>query len=154
MKNTPEDLWTISAKALTAQKLLRALASSDPSDVLPSIRLLIAYPDQLHNFVQTIPTLAWELLEYATEPLEVVYPLRKVKIKEEGESLKICVRWVKQPKLLRFLQKYGPHWALLDAKVTTLPAVFAVKDCYDKQYPYQVVRTMVINEDNSFSFIR
>ena len=156
LKNTPEDLWAVSTKDSTAQELLHSLALSHSPSSLPLLRVLIAYLDQLHDFVQMVPPLAWELLEYATEPTEIVYPQKRNQIRSPNSKPEICILWAKQPRLLQFLQKYGPHWAMPAYLATTVPKseTFTTKDCYDKRYPYQAVKTVVIAEDDSFSFIR
>lgn len=131
---------------------LDAIVAKQPS--LPVVQLLIAYVDQLHSFVQQIPPLAWELLEHAQEPLEIVYPQRKQKFVRPGESAEICVRWVKQPRLLKFLQKAGPQWVRRVSSVAASPTDFTVVDCYDRQSPYSRVKTVAIAADNTFSFLR
>ena len=156
LKNTPEDLWAVSVKDLAAQELLLDLVPTNQPSQLPTFRVLIAYSDQLYDFVQTVPPLAWELLEYATEPLEIIYSQKKKRVKDWGTSAEICVRWAKQPKLSQFLRKYGPHWAVPDSLATAMnrPKTFLTKECYDKNYPYQMVKTIAIAQDDSFSFIR
>lgn len=154
LKNTPEDLWAAPVDDSAALHPLQAIALGvEVPPLVPALRVLVAYTDQLHRFVQHVPSLAWELLEYADEPLEIVYPQKKPTV--EGEDISICVRWVKQPKLLRFLMKTGPLWA---SPVHEIPEgqspAYTVVDCLDKHYPYQRVRTMVINRDETFTFLR
>lgn len=129
-----------------------ATVADHPS--LPVAHVLIAYLDQLHDFVQQIPPLAWELLEHAQEPLEIVYPQRKPKLTQEGAPPEICVRWVRQPRLLKFVQKAGPQWARPVSTVQTPLLDFTTVDCYDRQSPYQRVKTVVIAADNTFFFLR
>lgn len=131
------------------------VAVTHETPLVPMLRVLIAHTDQLHNFVQQIPFLAWELLEYAQEPLEIIYPKRKDALRREEDPPEICVRWVKQPRLLRCLQKTGPLWAVLapDPIVIEAPA-YEVVDCYDRRYKYQHVKTIAIATDGTFSFLR
>ena len=125
------------------------------SSSVPLFRVLIAYVDQLHDFVQQVPPLAWELLDYAQEPLEIIYPRRKFVMRDDANPSEICVRWVKHPRLLSFLKKEGPVWAT-PAVATSEDEVssFRLVDCYNKKYPYKKVRTMRVNDDNTFTFIR
>ncbi len=153
LANTPEDLLALSVREPKALEVLASL--SDESEGIPRYRVLIAHLDQLHNFVQHIPPLAWELLEYASEPLEIVYPERKTTLIHPDQPLAICVRWVKQPHLLRLVQKEGPLWAVIP-KVTAVSNSPPWKkvDCFSKKYPYHLVKTVVLNTDGTFSFLR
>ncbi len=118
-------------------------------------RVLIAHLDELHNFVQRVPPLAWELLEYASEPLEIVYPERKPLLIRPDQPLPICVRWVKQPQLLRLVQKEGPLWAVRPAATATIDSPPWKKiDCSSKKYPYQRVKTVALSSDDTFGFLR
>lgn len=122
---------------------------------LPVYRVLIPTAEQLHDYVQRVPPLAWELLEYAQEPLEIIYPQRKYKFRQKDEPTEICVRWVKHPKLLRFLQKEGPQWAVRALPTfKSAPPAFRTTDCYDRHYPYQKVKTVAIAVDDTFTFLR
>ena len=152
LKDTPEDLWAISVKHPTAQEQLIPLSAS--SDGLPTLRILIAYADQLHTYVRQVPSLAWELLEHAQEPLEIVYPERKLPVYDIQDIPGICVRWVKHPKLATFLQKRGPMWAVRAPSLSKAPPPFSTVDCYHTEYPYQRVKTVAIQADNTFSFLR
>lgn len=153
LTNTPEALIATSVRE---PKALEALAPfSEQSVVIPTYRVLIAHLDQLHNFVQGIPLLAWELLEHASEPLEIVYPERKPTLLHPDQPLPICVRWVKQPQLLRFVRKEGPLWAVRPATTVMIdPVSFKKIDCSGKKYPYRQVKTVSIATDDTFSFLR
>lgn len=157
LRDTPEDLWALSVRNPDAHTQLEKLVApgSESKPSVPLLRVLIAYVDQLHNYVQEIPPLAWELLEYADEPLEIVYPQKKFSVQTENESSAICVRLVKQPKLLRFLQKQGPVWAARweDGNFENISVATPV-DCRDKKYPYQYVKTVMIRRDGTFTFLR
>ena len=122
---------------------------------LPTYRVFIAYTDQLHHFVRQIPALAWELLEYAQEPLEIIYPTKKDGLQHEDHPSGICVRWVNQPKLLAHVKKTGPLWTI-PASMVSPPTTdqYTVVDCYDKKYPYHQVKTVAIALDGTFSFLR
>ncbi len=151
--NTPEELIATSVKNPEALEVLTPLASVTQD--VPIHRVLIAHLDQLHSFVQRVPPLAWELLEYASEPLEVVYPERKPKLNYPNHSTTICVRLVKQPQLLRFVQKEGPLWAVHpaavgEAKLMPMKSI----DCTSKKYPYRRVRTVAVFTDDTFKFLR
>ena len=155
LQNTPEDLWAASVKNPAAVNELRQFTANACEQAVPVYRLLIAYIDQLHDFVRQIPPLAWELLEHAQEPLEIVYPERKHVLSPDEGLQEICVHWVKQPKLLKFLQKEGPLWAVRAASFNDRKTPTAsVVDCYDKKYPYQRVKTVVVAADSTFSFLR
>ena len=155
LKNTPEDLWAVSVKDPTARGQLKSLTADTQQGILPIFRVLIAYVDQLHDFVQHVPPLAWELLEYAQEPLEIVYPKRKFTVSDDDDAPQICVRWAKQPKLLRYLQKAGPVWAIPTSFCSSnpLPPAYII-DCRDKNAPYLLVKTVAISTDDTFAFLR
>ncbi len=128
---------------------------ADGADAILTYRVLIAHLDQLHNFVQRIPPLAWELLEYASEPLEIVYPERKPTPMYPDQPQSICVRLVKQPLLLRFIQKEGPQWAVRPATTAAVDLLPDKKiDCFSRKYPYQRVKAVAIATDGTFSFLR
>jgi hypothetical protein len=151
--NTPETLIATSVKNPEALEVLTPWASV--AHGVPTHRVLIAHPDQLHKFVQSVPPLAWELLEYATEPLEIVYPERKPTLNYPDQPTAICVRWVKQPQLLRFVQKEGPLWAVHPAAIGG-DDLMPIKniDCTSKRYPYRRVRTVAVFADDTFRFLR
>ena len=153
LTNTPEELLTGSVRDPNTLEALTPL--SVKSEVIPTHRVLIAHLDQLHNFVQQVPPLAWELLEYASEPLEIVYPERKPALIRSDQPSSICVRWVKQPQLLRVVQKEGPLWAVYPTTTDAENSLFWKKiDCASKKYPYQRVRTVVLSLDDTFRFLR
>ena len=144
------------AASVRAPNARDALASFGlVSENVPTFRVLIAHLDQLHNFVQRIPPLAWELLEYATEPLEIVYPERKPALAGSEMPTSICIRWVKQPRLLRLVQQEGPLWAVRpQGTILADASPWKKVDCSDKKYPYQRVKTVVVAADGTFSFLR
>ena len=154
LKNTPEDVWAISVGDPWARERLTSL-TPDTLDRLSRFQVLIAYSDQLHQFVQRVPSLAWELLEYAQEPLEIIYPERKSTVGDDLDAPSICVRWVQHPKVSAFLKKTGPVWSthtlLHDAKHCPPHSVI---ECYERKYPYSAVKTIRIAADSTFTFLR
>ena len=153
LTNTPEELLAGSVREPSVPEVLAPL--SKKSEVIPTHRVLIAHLDQLHDFVQHVPPLAWELLEYASEPLEIVYPERKPKLIRADQPSSICVRWVRQPQLLRLVQKEGPLWAVYPLATNAADSPPWKKiDCFSKKYPYQRVRTVELFADDTFRFLR
>ena len=123
-------------------------------ETIPTYRVLIAHLDQIHSFVQRIPPLAWELLEYASEPLEIVYPEKKPALVHAGQPQAICIRLVKQRQLLRLVQKEGPLWAVHPATTAMASPPWKKIDCSSKKYPYHRVKTVVLGPNDTFSFLR
>ena len=156
LQHTPEEVFAVHARDEAAIEAL-LLPTLPNTGNLPPFTLFIAQSQQLYDYVQVIPTLAWELLEYATEPLEIVYPQKKANYLPWWDTQEICVRWVRQPKLEQWVYKHGP---LLTVR-TALFAQRIAQGAWDaktvnlqEKEPYQRVRTIRLREDDTFTFLR
>ncbi|MEK6478882.1 hypothetical protein WJR50_15150 [Catalinimonas sp. 4WD22] len=123
---------------------------------LPYHTILINQEEDLHHFVSHIPDLAWEMLEYAEEPLELVYPKKKYQSPLDAQDNFISIRVVKSRNLSQIVKKYGPlitFLANLLKEDNSLPIDEEI-NCSEKNSPYQKVKTMKLFEDGSFTFLR
>ena len=155
LRHTPEDVLATPFGNVAAREELLSFAQY-PAE-LPPYTVWITREEQIHRFVQSIPDLAWELMEYATEPLSIIYTRGKAVIKGEKAPVDRCVRLITQPKLLKLLAAQ-PAWLsvpLSNLKNEDQSIHWAEEeiDCYDQKYPYSRVKIMRIYEDNSFSFL-
>lgn len=122
----------------------------------PSYTILINQEEDLHRFVSHIPDLAWEMLEYAEEPLELVYPKKKYQSSLDTQDNFISIRVVKSRNLSQVVKKNGPLITFsvdLLKKDNSLPIDEEI-NCNEKNSPYQKVKTMKLFEDGSFTFLR
>ena len=156
LQYTPEEVFAVHARDEAAIETL--LGSTLPNTGnLPPFTLFIAQSQQLYDYVQVIPALAWELLEYAVEPLEIVYPQKKAHYLPWWNTPEICVRWIRQPKLEQWVHKHGPF---LTVRTESFAPKIAqhnwnpkVVNLQEKE-PYQHVKTIRLREDDTFTFLR
>lgn len=156
LQHTPEAVLAVHTRDEAAIGALLSPVLPDTEN-LPLFTLFIAQSQQLHDYVQVIPALAWELLEYAVEPLEIVYPQKKAQYLPWWDTPEICIRWVKQPKLEQWVRKHGPF-------LTVRASLFAQKIAQNdwniktvnlqEKEPYQRVKTIQLKEDDTFTFLR
>lgn len=137
------------------QHIVQHLKPSPTFEGLPRYTILIHREEDLHDFVQQIPELAWEMLEYAEEPLELIYPKKKY-ISPFDDATFISIRLVRQDKLMQLIRKFGPLITFPIAAEDAYPnlPVDEEIDCSDKKSPYRTVKTMKLFEDGSFTFLR
>lgn len=153
LKNTPED--TLATHALahdTIQSINEAVVPLDNS--LPRYTVWVSREDDLHDFVYHIPDLAWEMLEYAKEPLEILYPQRKYSPLSEAPEDYISIRLVKAPKLVSFVNKNGPLICFRTETHVNTKTATQVLELDKKDMPYSRVKSMKLFEDSSFTFVR
>lgn len=123
---------------------------------LPSYTILINQEEDLHHFVSHIPELAWEMLEYAEEPLELVYPKKKYQSPLDTQESFISIRVVKSKTISQLVKKHGPliTFSVDFLKKENTLSIDEEINCNEKNSPYQKVKTMKLFEDGSFTFLR
>lgn len=157
LSNTPENV--VATHAFARESILTIMDHMIPASANPatSYSIWISREEDLHDFVFHIPDLAWEMLEYAEEPLEILYPKRKYNPTSASDTQShISVRLVKGEKLIHFVKKNGPlisfPLSVLDNQLSTV--VDEEYDLRDKGNNYSVVKSMKLFEDGSFTFLR
>ncbi|WPP51525.1 hypothetical protein [Catalinimonas niigatensis] len=156
LTNTPQQI--LATHAFAEQSITRIVQYLKPSTEftgLPRYTIFIKHEEDLHAFVKQIPELAWEMLEYAEEPLELVYPQKKYSPPFEDDNF-ISIRLVKQNKLNQLVHKFGPLITFPlepSASYPDLPIDEEI-NCGDKKSPYHSVKTMKLFDDGSFTFLR
>ena len=71
-----------------------------------SFIVLISDPNQLYNYVEKIPEIAWDILEMSQEPLTIVYPKGKdLPTKVLAEDGSVAIRLVKEGECFHLLKK-------------------------------------------------
>lgn len=155
LKNTPEDVLLIPfSDVSTWQELL--LKINNPSNY-PAYTVWITQIEQIHQFVRQVPDLAWELMDYATEPLSIIYNNAKPLTREAEPPNEICIRLIVQPKILQLLSVKHP-W--ISIRLTDLPNSFSTKawaskelDLKDKNVLLQRLKIMRVFDNGRFAFL-
>lgn len=155
LTHTP--LKVVATHAFAQESIMRIVEhlKFQNDDPLPHYTIMIRREEDLHTFVRQVPELAWEMLEYAEKPLELIYPHKKYIPPFEDQSF-ISIRLVKQEKLQQIVQKYGPLITFPlepGASYPDLPIDEEI-NCSDKKSTYHRVKTMKLFEDGSFTFLR
>lgn len=157
LSNTPENV--VATHAFARESILTIMDHVKPASANQAVpySIWISREEDLHDFVFHVPDLAWEMLEYAEEPLEILYPKRKYKPLSAADTQShISVRMVKGEKLINFVKKNGPlisfPLSLLDDQLSTVAD--GEYDLRDKGNNYSVVKRMKLFEDGSFTFLR
>ncbi|MGB3586267.1 MAG: hypothetical protein WBA23_07000 [Tunicatimonas sp.] len=155
LKNTPEDIIAVPFSNVTACQQLLSFIS--PTKRQPSYTIWLTHIEQIHRFVYHIPNLAWELIEYATEPLSLVY--NQVKPIFPGEEIpdEICIRFVTEQPLRKVLPG---QQVWLTSALNMLKNKSAIGDWVDREVDMsrtmkekRPVRMMRVYNENEFSFI-
>lgn len=136
-------------------RIVQNLTPFDQTKSLPRYTIFIKREEDLYSFVMQVPELAWEMLEYAEEPLELVYPQRKYQPPFNDENF-ISIRLVKEDKLSQLVHKFGPLITFPLKKEAPYPDLPIDEEihCGDKKNQYQHVKTMRLFDDGSFTFLR
>lgn len=104
--------------------------------------ILVSASEDLYRYVQAIPDLAWELLEYSEKPVTIVYPrarnLPEALIAEDGS---VAIRVVKDAFCTKVIQKLGRAITSTSANLSgqLAPSVFSEIDNRIKQQTGYVV---------------
>jgi L-threonylcarbamoyladenylate synthase len=100
-----DTIWGIACdpKNEEAVEKINTIKQRPPSK---SFIILISNPEQLYNYVEKIPEIAWDIIEFAEEPLTVIYPkgknLPQRVIADDGS---IAIRLVKEGECFELLKK-------------------------------------------------
>jgi len=156
LKHTPEDvLATHADDQASIDKIISNLPSALES-LVPVYTIWISREEDLHRFVSHIPDLAWEMLEYASEPLEILYPQRKYALSIDKDSTApISIRLVTGKITHAFVRKIGP---LITINVDKWPNLAMLADeersLREQTDTHTRVKTMKLFADGSFTFLR
>jgi L-threonylcarbamoyladenylate synthase len=88
-----------------------------------SFIILISDPTQLHDYVEKIPELAWDMMDFAEDPLTIVYPkgknVSKLVLAQDGS---LAIRLVKDPDVLTLLKKIKGGLISTSANISGQPS--------------------------------
>lgn len=155
LTNTPENV--LATHALSHDSIERIVQNipkaTDPT--LPLYSVWVSREEDLHDFVYQVPDLAWEMLEYAEEPLEIIYPRRKfVSPQNETTEDPISIRLVRGRQLEAFVRRHGPLLTFRAVNKQTESIIDETHDLREKDAPYDKVKSMKLFADGSFTFVR
>ncbi|MGD1892208.1 MAG: hypothetical protein ACFB15_16670 [Cyclobacteriaceae bacterium] len=155
LTNTPEEVLTVPISDRTAwQELLGMTISSDEK---PHFTIWLTQIEQIHQFVRQVPDLAWELMDYATEPLSLIYADAKPLGRNEAPTTEIAVRLLIQPELLKLLTTRQPWFSV---RVEDISSKFSIENWITKRIELKTkgkqpprLKTMRIFDNGRFSFL-
>ncbi|MEM9832849.1 MAG: hypothetical protein AAF944_19610 [Bacteroidota bacterium] len=155
LRNTPEDVVaTPFLKNIDCKELLAHVPRATDR---PTYTIWLTRIEQIHQFVSRIPNLAWELMDYATEPLSLVYSHTKPLFPEEVTPPEVCIRLVNEHSLLRVL---SPKYAWLTVALDRLPSGACISDRIGKDiriknsaWSRRSIKIMRVHDNGEFSFI-
>jgi hypothetical protein len=156
LKNTPEEVLVVPfADHAARQELLSAATSRTDR---PAFTIWLTQIEQIHQFVQHVPDLAWELMDYATEPLSLIYSDAKPLASNKNPPTEISARLIIQPELLKILTTRQP-WVCV--RLEEIPQDFPIESWVTKQIelktkrkPPQRLKTMRVFDNGRFSILQ
>ena len=152
LEGTPEDVY---ATHVFAFDNIKRIIKPDKQNLIPSFIIWISREEDLHSFTYQIPVLAWELIEYADEPLNLVYPHSKYDPLREKPSQPIGIRLVKDGLLHDFIKKHGPLFTTPKHQSKSIELLDNSCVKFKGIIPhYERVKTMKLFSDGSFTFLR
>lgn len=156
LDNTPESVICTHARAEESIRRILQYKGLEKTDALPPYTVWVSREEDLHDFIYQIPDLAWEMLEYAEEPLEILYPQRKyISPLQESQKEPINIRLVRGAILQAFVRKHGPLLSFTIQNSDDLPEwVNERHDLREKGQNYERVKSMKLFGDGSFTFVR
>ena len=154
LKNTPEDVLAVSFSDEAACRQLLSLLTPIPRT---NYTIWLTQIEQIHRFVYQIPNLAWELMDYATEPLSLVYQRPKPIFSDQQVPEEVCIRLVNEAPLRKELPRQQ-SW--LTTTLEELLSGFGVEDWIEKEVDMgrkmkgvRPVKVLRVYENGEFSFL-
>ena len=156
LENPPESVICTHARAVDSIHSISQYEGLEKTDTFPFYTVWVSREEDLHDFVYQVPDLAWEMLEYAEEPLEILYPQRKyISPLQESQQEPISIRLVRGSRLNAFVRKHGPLLTFTIQNSDDLPEWVNEKhDLHEKGQNYERVKSMKLFGDGSFTFVR
>ncbi|MEM8965333.1 MAG: hypothetical protein AAGE93_02875 [Bacteroidota bacterium] len=155
LRNTPEDV--VATPFLNDQACQKLFSYAKVSADRPSYTIWLTQIEQIHQFVYRIPDLAWELMDYATEPLSLVYSHVKPFLSEEPAPAEVCIRLINEPPLQKVLSN---RYAWLNIALDVLSQEISITDKVKKEIniknkamPHRAIKIMRVYDNGEFSFI-
>lgn len=101
-----DSLWGLGCDATNQQAIQKLYAIKKRSDVKPLI-ILVSSIRMLQNVVKNVPEVVWDILEFSTEPLTIIYPKASSALKHlEAQDGSIAVRFVQSGWIQKLIEKY------------------------------------------------
>nr|WKN36835.1 hypothetical protein K4G66_31200 [Tunicatimonas sp. TK19036] len=153
LRNTPEDVLVSPVKSTDdCRKLLSFLQDQ----INPAYTIWLTQIEQIHQFVFNIPDLAWELMEYANEPLSIIYTHPKA-VFGDKQPPEVCIRLLRQPQLLKILSGKNAWLSVRIADLENARQAMAWTgkeiNCAERTSQYTKVKIMRVFDNGQFSFL-
>ena len=127
-----DTIWGIGCDA-TNEKAVQRVYEIKKRDDSKSMLILLDEPDKLWDYVDEVPTMAWQLIEYSEKPLTIIYPqgknLAKNLLADDGS---IGIRIVKDEFCKDLMRKFGKPIVSTSANVSGKPAPVNFLDIDDE----------------------
>ncbi|MCP4520299.1 MAG: threonylcarbamoyl-AMP synthase [Cytophagales bacterium] len=117
-----DTIWGIGCDATNpeAVKKVYELKERDDSKALV---VLIHELGQLYNYVQKVPEIAWDIVEFAETPLTVVYPQAKnIAHNLVAEDNSVAIRWCKDEFCQKLMQRFKRPLVATSANISGEPS--------------------------------
>jgi len=154
LRKTPEDVLAVSFSDEVACQQLLSILTPIPR---PNYTIWLTQIEQIHRFVYQVPDLAWELMDYATEPLSLVYQRAKPMFSGQLASEEICIRLLSEVSLLKELPG---QQCWLTTTTAELPDEFPIKNWIEKEVDMsrimkgvRPVKKLRVYDNGEFSFL-
>jgi L-threonylcarbamoyladenylate synthase len=121
-----DTVWSLGCDVRNEEAVakIQALKKREPQP----LTLLIADIGQLHDYVQKVPDIAWDIVEFAEKPLTVVYPKGKnVASRVLAADGSIAIQLVKDEFCHKLIRKFGRGIIYTSATVHKGPKPFTLE---------------------------
>lgn len=122
-----DTVWGIGCDARNAEAVAKVYALKRRSDT-KSMLVLLDAPGRLNYYVEQVPDMAWDLMEFSTRPLTIIYPkAREVARNLIAEDGSLGIRITKDPFCQRMCAMLKGPVVSTSANISgeTTPTVFS-----------------------------
>lgn len=117
-----DTIWGIGCDATNADAVERIYHLKNRKDTR-SMLVLLDNPNRLHQYIEEVPEIAWELVEVANKPLTLIYPSAKnLAYNLVAEDNSIGIRIVKDEFCRQLIQRFNKPVVSTSANISGKPA--------------------------------
>ncbi|MBX9850524.1 MAG: threonylcarbamoyl-AMP synthase [Cytophagaceae bacterium] len=117
-----DTIWGLGCDASNEEAVRKIFEIKQRADSKALI-ILISRIEQLRDYVQKIPDIAWDIVDYSEKPLTVVYPggrnVAKNVLAEDGS---IAIRLVRDEFCMRLIDKFRKPLVSTSANISGMPS--------------------------------